>query len=156
MGIAHPLQHILHCVRPRQIRKGAMCISFLLCRGEFTLKETRWRHPCHKLLFVTEHALKEHIVGVEPYSVPSHKISTNSLSHHNMQLVTVIKPTTYPTGSFDHYFVVCELSDWLQHQIDGMSKAQLPHNPILPSHQSACLLIIWSIVSHDLHYMFFD
>jgi hypothetical protein len=150
----HPLQHILHHVSPHQIRKAWMRISSLLCRGEFTLKEIRWRHPWHELVFVMEHALKEHIVGAEPCSVSSHKLSTNNLSHHSMQLVVVIESTTYPTGSFDHCFVVHELYSWLQHEIDGMSKAQLPHNLILLTHQPACLLIIWSIVSYDLHYMF--
>jgi hypothetical protein len=42
----------------------------------------------------------------------------------------------------------------LQHQINDMSKTWLPHNPILLTHQLACLLIIWSIVSYDLNYMF--
>jgi hypothetical protein len=125
-----------------------------LCRAEFTVYESRWRHPCHELVFAMELALKEHIISAKPCSVPSHKLSTYSLSHYSMQLNVVIEPTTYPTGTFDHCFVVRKLSNWLQHQIDGMSKARLPHNLILLTHQHACLLIIWSIVSHDLHYMF--
>jgi hypothetical protein len=131
-----------------------MCISSLFCWAKSTIQKTRWRHPRHELVFATEHALKEHIIGAEFYSVPSHKLFTYSLSHHNMQLVVIIEPMTYPTGTFDYCFVVWKLSNWLQHQIDGMSKAPLPHNPILLTHQPACLLIIWSIVSHNLHYMF--
>jgi hypothetical protein len=100
-----------------------------------------------------EHALKEHIIDVESCSVSSHKLSTYSLSQHSMQFVMVIESMTYPTSTFDHCFVVRKLSDWLQYQIDGMSKAWLPHNPILLTYQPTRLLIIWSIVSHELHYM---
>jgi hypothetical protein len=150
----HLLQHILHYVPPRHIRKAEMCITSLLCRARCTIKETRWTHPHHEIVFTPEHALKEHIVGAESCSIPLHKLSTNSLSHHSMQLVVVIEPTTYPSGSFDHCFVVRKLSNWLQRQIDGMSKARLPHNLILLTHQYACLFIIWSVVSYDLNYMF--
>jgi hypothetical protein len=111
-------------------------------------------HARHEFVFVVKHSLKKYIIYGEPYSVSSHNLSIYSLFYSSMQLVVVIESTTYPMDTFDHWFVIWKLSDWLQHQIDGTSKARQPHNSILLTHQHACILIIRSIVSHDLHYTF--
>jgi hypothetical protein len=54
----------------------------------------------------------------------------------------------------NHGFVLWKFSNCLQHQIDHVGKTWLPHNQKFASYHFAGFLVVWPIVSYDLHNMF--